>query len=223
LDTDTEATKPKKPAPSIRRSFGRRFLLGLAAILPLSLTVFVLWFLVTRFGGLLAGLFAQIPYLDRLPDIATAILGFFALVFLIYVIGFLATSILGRWFVRLSENALVRVPLVRTIYSSSKQLVETLFVDKSAFRKVVMVEFPKKGNYALGFVTTYDGWKIGPSELRAFPVFIPTTPNPTSGYLLFVPETELIDTDLTVEWAMKVIISGGIVSPEVREIRADSC
>ena len=194
--------------------------MGLVAILPISLTVLVFWFLVTRFGNLLVRLFARIPYLDRLPEVAVGAVGFVAVVIFVYLIGVLTTSILGRWMVRLGEVLLSRVPLVRTVYTSSKQLVETLFVDRSAFRKVVMVEFPKKGTYAMGFVTTYDAWTVEPSGTRTLPVFVPTTPNPTSGYLLLVSEDELVETDLTVEWAMKVIISGGIVSPEVRVIDA---
>lgn len=194
--------------------------MGLVAILPIGLTIFVFWFLVTKFGNLLVRLFAEIPYLDRLPEVAVGAVGFLTVVVVIYPIGVMTTSILGRWVVRLGEISLSKVPLVRTVYTSSKQLVETLFVDRSAFRKVVMVEFPKRGTYAMGFVTTDDAWIVRPSGARTLPVFVPTTPNPTSGYLLLVPEEELVETDLTVEWAMKVIISGGIVSPEVRVINA---
>ncbi|MFQ5906380.1 MAG: DUF502 domain-containing protein [bacterium] len=194
--------------------------MGLVAILPVGLTIFVCWFLVTKFGSLLARLFARIPYLRELPEIAVGIIGFVAMFVIIYLVGVLTTSIMGRWIVRLGEIVLTKVPLVRAVYTSSKQLVETLFVNRSAFRRVVMVEFPKKGTYTLGFVTTEDAWAVKPTQARALPVFVPTTPNPTSGYLLLVPEEELIQTDLSVEWAMKIIISGGIVSPEVREINA---
>lgn len=194
--------------------------MGLVAILPIGLTIFVFWFLVTKFGSLLVRLFARIPYLNRLPEVGVGVVGFLAVIIVIYLVGVMASSMLGRWFVRLGELTLSRVPLVRTVYTSSRQLAETLFVDRSAFRKVVMIEFPKKGTYALGFVTTDDAWVVEPSGVRTLPVFIPTTPNPTSGYLLLVPEEELMEMNLTVEWAMKVIISGGIVSPKVRVINA---
>jgi len=220
LETDKEAEHSRRPTSGLRRNFRRKFLMGLVAILPVGLTIFVCWFLVTKFGSLLVRLFARIPYLRELPEIAVGVIGFVAVVVIIYLVGVLTTSILGRWMVRFGEMVLTRVPLVRTIYTSSKQLAETLFVDRSAFRRVVMVEFPKKGTYTMGFVTTDNAWTVKPTQDRALPVFVPTTPNPTSGYLLLVPEQELIPTDLSVEWAMKIIISGGIVSPNVREIDA---
>ena len=196
--------------------------MGIVAILPIGLTIFVCWFLVTKIGSLLVRLFARIPYLRELPEIAVGAIGFVAVMVVIYLVGVLTTSILGRWIVRLVEIMFTKVPLVRAVYTSSRQLVETLFVDRSAFRRVVMVEFPKKGTYTLGFVTTDDAWTVKPSQDKALPVFVPTTPNPTSGYLLLVPERELVPTNLTVEWAMKIIVSGGIVSPEIREIDAHS-
>lgn len=220
METDGQAEQTKRQASGLTRNFRRKFLMGLVAILPVGLTIFVCWFLVTKFGSLLARLFARIPYLRELPEIAVGIIGFVAMFVIIYLVGVLTTSIMGRWIVRLGEIVLTKVPLVRAVYTSSKQLVETLFVNRSAFRRVVMVEFPKKGTYTLGFVTTEDAWAVKPTQARALPVFVPTTPNPTSGYLLLVPEEELIQTDLSVEWAMKIIISGGIVSPEVREINA---
>ena len=204
----------------MRRNLRRKFLMGVVAIVPIGLTIFVCWFLVTKVGSLLVRLFARIPYLRELPEIAVGAIGFVAVVIAIYLVGVFTTSILGKWIVRLVEIMFTKVPLVRAVYASSRQLVETLFVDRSAFRRVVMVEFPKKGTYTLGFVTTDDAWTIRPSKARALPVFVPTTPNPTSGYLLLVPEHELVPTNLTVEWAMKIIISGGIVSPEIREIDA---
>lgn len=196
--------------------------MGVVAILPIGLTIFICWFLVTKIGSLLVRLFARIPYLRELPEIAVGAIGLVVVVIVIYLVGVLTTSILGRWIVRLVEIMFTKVPLVRTVYTSSRQLVETLFVERSAFRRVVMVEFPKKDTYTLGFVTTDDAWTVRPSKEKALPVFVPTTPNPTSGFLLLVPERELIPTNLTVEWAMKIIISGGIVSPEIREIDAHS-
>jgi uncharacterized membrane protein len=222
LDADEQSGRASRQSSGLTRNFRRKFLMGLVAILPIGLTIFVFWFLVTRFGNLLVRLFAKIPYLNQLPEVAVGAIGFVAVVIGIYLVGVLTTSILGRWMVQLGELLLSRVPLVRTVYTSSKQLVETLFIDRSAFRKVVMVEFPKKGTYAMGFITTYDAWIEEPSGVRTLPVFVPTTPNPTSGYLLLVPEHELVQTDLTVEWAMKVIISGGIVSPQVRVINAST-
>lgn len=222
METDKQAEEEKRPRSGIRRSLKRKFLMGIVAILPIGLTIFVCWFLVTKIGSLLVRLFARIPYLRELPEIAVGAIGFVAVVVVIYLVGVLTTSILGRWIVRLVEIMFTRVPLVRAVYTSSRQLVETLFVDRSAFRRVVMVEFPKKGTYTLGFVTTDDAWTVKPSQAKALPVFVPTTPNPTSGYLLLVPERELVPTNLTVEWAMKIIVSGGIVSPEIREIDAHS-
>ena len=143
-------------------------------------------------------------------------LGMVATVLCVIIVGFLTTNILGRRAVRFTENAIQRVPILSTIYHGVKQLVESLFsADQSRFSDVVYIEYPRKGIWSIGFLTgeTFEGavHRIG---IRCINVFVPTTPNPTSGYYLIVPIEDAIHADLTIEEAFKLIMSAGIVSPE---------
>ncbi len=197
------------------------FLTGLVAILPIVLTVLVIWFLVTKLGNLLGTVFERVPYLDRLPSPAISVLGLLAILFLIYFIGVLARIFRRRWLLRFVERIISRVPLVRTIYTSAQKFSQTIFLDRSAFRRVVLVEYPRKGVYTLAFVTSEAKWDITGGR-RAVNLFVPTTPNPTSGYYLIVPEEDLIPTTLTIEEGFKTVISGGIVLPKTRRIDAET-
>jgi len=131
------------------------------------------------------------------------------------LIGALTAGYVGKVFLRLSERVLNRMPVVRSIYGAAKQIVETVVSNKSsAFREVALVEYPRKGVWTLCFLTgrTIDqiGDVAGP---RLVNIFVPTTPNPTSGFLLFVPESDIRRLDMTVEEGIKLVISTGIVVP----------
>ena len=134
------------------------------------------------------------------------------------LIGALTAGYLGKVFLRLSERVLNRMPVVRSIYGAAKQIVETVVSNKSsAFREVALVEYPRKGVWTLCFLTgrTIDqiGDVAGP---RLVNIFVPTTPNPTSGFLLFVPESDIRRLDMTVEEGIKLVISTGIVTPAAK-------
>jgi uncharacterized membrane protein len=138
-----------------------------------------------------------------------------ALTFLI-AIGMLATNFLGRYFVRLGETILDNLPIIRSLYSATKQIFETVFANQSeAFREVVMIEYPRKNSWVIGFLT---GRSRGEVQQKTSDdtvnIFVPTTPNPTSGFLLFVPEKDVIRMDMTVEEGIKLVVSAGIVTPE---------
>ena len=134
---------------------------------------------------------------------------------LITLIGAVAAGFLGRWVIRLGEAVLNRMPVVRSIYGATKQILETVISTQSdAFREVVLVEYPRRGLWVIGFVT---GSTKGETARRLngnnVNVFIPTTPNPTSGFLLFCPKKDLIYMDMSVESAVKLVVSGGIITP----------
>ena len=138
----------------------------------------------------------------------------FFMVFITFT-GALTRLLMGRWIVRGGEHLLSRMPVVRSIYGATKKIVETVLAHQSdAFRQAVLFEYPRRGCWAIGFVT---GKTIGEvqnvTEDEVVNVFLPTTPNPTSGYLLFLPRRELVDLSMSVEDAIKMIISGGIVTP----------
>ncbi len=146
------------------------------------------------------------------------------LVFLIFA-GFLATGILGRWFIARGEHLLNKMPFVRTLYYGSKQILSAVMEKKSdSFRQAVMVEYPRKGLWAIAFVTgESEGEIVKKLKQKTVSVFLPTTPNPTSGFLLFVPKKDIIKLDMTVEQAVKLVISAGIVqAPEKTEQQASN-
>ncbi|MEN3046143.1 MAG: DUF502 domain-containing protein [Candidatus Hydrothermales bacterium] len=134
----------------------------------------------------------------------------------IYAIGFFVTTIIGKKILDYGENLLTKLPFIRSFYSASKKLTDAIFSEKTAFKKVILVEFPKEGNYTFAFVTSEKKWQInGKNYLN---IFIPTAPNPTSGWYLIVPEDKIIYLDLSVEDALKAIVSAGIVLPDNKNI-----
>lgn len=192
------------------KGFKNRFLLGFAVIVPIFLAIFIIWYLTARIGGLFSALFSRIPQLSGFSGYITALFGFFTAIFIIYLVGFLATSLVGKSILRLIEWILGKIPLIRGIYSGARQLTHALFVDRSAFKKAVLVEFPRKGLYSIGFVTNEKGYKEGDTYLVS--LFIPTTPNITTGYYILARKDELIFLPFGVEKAFNILISGGVIS-----------
>ena len=188
------------------------FITGLIAILPLGLTIYVSWFLLNLLGNILGNLLEKFRYLKALPDVVVTALGLLLLLLLIYLVGLFTSNVLGRRFFKWAEGLFTRIPFIRKVYSTSRQLTDTFLIDKAAFRQVVLVEWPRKGVYTLGFVTSELRWPMENGEF-ALSIFLPNTPNPTGGRLYHIPESEVIPTSLSVEWALKMIISGGIVAP----------
>ncbi len=142
-------------------------------------------------------------------------LGLVVVIAALTAIGALAAGLVGRFFVRTGERVLARMPVVRSIYSALKQIFETVLAEKSrAFRQVVLIEYPRKGCWALGFATgTTKGEVQSTIEDEVVNVFLPTTPNPTSGYLLFLPRKDVTFLSMTIEDGIKMVISGGVVTP----------
>jgi len=142
--------------------------------------------------------------------------GIVVAVLFILLVGMFATNILGKFFVRIGESILDRLPVVRSLYGATKQIFETVFADKAdAFRDVVLIEYPRKDMWVLGFLTgTTRGEVQAKTSDEVVNVFVPTTPNPTSGFLLFVPKSDMRIMDMTIEEGIKLIVSAGIVTPE---------
>ena len=141
----------------------------------------------------------------------------------ILLIGLMARNIVGRWLLEFGEGTLQRIPLAGSVYKTLKQLLETFLRDNSSrFRRVVLVEYPREGLFALGFVTGVIGAAVqAPCSEPMLSVFIPTAPNPTTGWYAVVPERAVKDLDLSVEDAFRTIISAGIVNPDERESPAN--
>jgi uncharacterized membrane protein len=194
------------------------FLTGVIITGPISLTIFLVWefisFLDNRVGGLLPARYNPETYLPfSLPG-----LGLLVMLAFLTLVGMLTAGLAGRTLVRLGEQLLSRMPIVRSVYGTLKQIFETVLAQSSrSFREVVLIEYPRRGIGAIGFVT---GPTRGEVQSRAddelVNVFLPTTPNPTSGFLLFVPRKDLVHLDMSIEEGIKMVISGGIVAPSQR-------
>ncbi len=187
-----------------RDFFRKYFITGLLVIIPLWATFYVLSALL----GLIDNLLGDVPRLFigfRFPG-----MGIITLIFLIVIVGMLSANYLGTRLVRYSDQLMQKLPLVRGIYSTVKQVMET-FSMKQNFHGVALVEYPRKGCYSVGFMTG----AVPGSNLKLngkfVTVFVPTTPNPTAGFLLVLPESEVTQLDMTVEQGMKFIISLGLI------------
>jgi len=211
-----------EPKPAIivhRRSMAARFrnyfLTGVIVTAPISITLYVSWqfiaFMDRQVTPLIPPNYNPETYLPfGLPG-----LGLVVMVLMLMLIGALAAGFVGRWFMRASESLLTRMPVIRTIYSALKQVFETVFAEKSkAFREVVLIEYPRKGIWAIGFATgSTKGEVQNIIEDEVVNVFLPTTPNPTSGFLLFLPRKDVIFLSMGVEEGVKMVISAGVVTP----------
>ncbi|MBE9546948.1 MAG: DUF502 domain-containing protein [Proteobacteria bacterium] len=199
---------------SMKRKIKGTFLAGIAVIIPIGLTVYILIFMINLMDNLLK----IIPHRfqpDELLPFHIPGLGVIFTLIMIFVIGLITKSYLGNKLVGLGEWFVHRIPFVRGVYQATKQLVDTIFSDKSqSFKKVVIVEYPRKGMYVIAFVTGEAKGEVQTKTAKkCINLFVPTTPNPTSGFYIMVPEDDVIRMDMTVEEAFKLVISGGIVAP----------
>ena len=190
--------------------------------LPIALTWFILQFLLKNFDALspvftniLIQLGAPIPEGYRIP-----FLGLVVTLLIVLIVGWLTTNFFGNKVFQIGELLIEKIPFVRRIYKGSKQVVSSIAeADTSTFRKVVLIEFPRRGLLAIGFVTGESRGEV--QELtreNMLNVFVPTMPNPTSGFLIFSPLEELTEVSMTIEEGIKYVVSGGLVTPPVLKI-----
>ncbi|MDB9513787.1 DUF502 domain-containing protein [Kamptonema animale CS-326] len=193
---------------------------GLLVVIPLATTIWLTITIASWVINFLTKVPNQINPFDGLHPILVNLLNFLvglAVPLLsILLIGLMARNIAGRWLLDFGERLLQAIPLAGSVYKTLKQLLETLLKSNDKFRRVILVEYPRRGIWALGFVTNTVSAEIE-SHLQGtmISIFVPTTPNPTTGWYAIVPETEVITLSMSVEDAFKVIISGGIVNPTV--------
>lgn len=199
----------------MRAKLKKIFLTGIVAIIPVIISIYIFFFLLGIIDNFLNIIPARI-HPDRLLGFHIPGLGVIFTFLLIFMTGLFTQSYIGGRLLKAGDRILNHIPLFRSIYQPTKQVVDSLFSDKSRnFRGVVMVEFPRKGVYTLGFVTgDTQGEAERKTQDRCINVFVPTTPNPTSGYYIMIPEREVIHMDMTVEEAIKIIISSGLVGPQ---------
>jgi uncharacterized membrane protein len=191
----------------------RKFLAGLFVLVPLAITIFALSFLFSLADGILG------PHLERLISVITEGktsyvpgLGMLAGILVIYITGLLVSNMLGRTLLHGWDWLLGRIPLVKSIYTGSKQLIDVFREGKNSYRRAVFVEWPRKGVLAVGFVTA----EIVQGGEPYLVVYVPTMPNPTSGFALFFRAEEVLDSGMSVEEAVKFVVSGGVVLPTTK-------
>lgn len=196
----------------------RKYILtGLLILMPLFLTG---WVLLTLFNWTdhILQLIPRTYRPEELLGFPIPGLGLILTVALIFVIGGLVANVIGRKLVTTGEKILEKIPFLRWFYFSSKQIIEAVFINsQDSFRRAVLLEYPRKGLYSIGFITGESTGQLEEKIPRSFTVFVPTTPNPTSGYLIVVPEEQIIPLNWTVDQAFRVIISAGVIMPGEEE------
>ncbi|KAA9009151.1 DUF502 domain-containing protein [Histidinibacterium aquaticum] len=235
----TTPQQPDLPPKGRLRFFGRllaglrnSFLTGIVVIAPVGLTVWLIWTVVGWVDGFVWP-FVPEPFLPNQlinrwlglegeERIYINVRGLGVIVFLMFtvIVGWIAKGIIGRSFINFGESMVARLPVVRTIYNGVKQIAETVFAQsETSFEKACLIEYPRKGMWAIGFISTRTKGEVRERTASGemLSVFLPTTPNPTSGFLLFVPETDVIELDMTIEDAAKLVISAGLVYPGEKE------
>lgn len=198
----------------------QHFLTGLLAVTPLAVTGWILWRFYLLVDRTVRPWLEKIPGLsETYPDFVLTVLGFIAFLILIVLVGLFTRNLIGIAFFRLVEKLLNRIPVIKGIFTATKQISEVFLNNqRTAFQKVVLFEYPRRGLYSVGFMTQDD------PQLEFLNVFLPTTPNPTSGYLLLVPRDQARILPLTVEEGIRLIISGGSVMTTLQGQKiADVC
>ena len=193
----------------------KRYLVaGLLVWVPLGITLWVLHFLVTTLDQTLL-LFPDVAQPDRLLGVHIPGFGVLLSSLILLVTGVVAANFLGARLISFWESVLGRIPFVKSIYSSVKQVSDTLLSDKgNAFRKALLVEYPYEGSWTIAFLTGSPDRSIAPHlPGEHVSVYVPTTPNPTSGFFLMLPKSEVIELDMSVDAALKYIVSMGVVAP----------
>ena len=215
MTTPFDDEQPKR-AGLISR-FRSSFLTGLVVIAPVALTIWLIW---TAIGWIDSVVLPLVPY-DFQPEkyIGINLRGVGLIFFLIFtvLVGWIAKGLIGRSMIAFAESFVERMPVIRSIYSGVKQIAETVFAQSErSFEKACLIQYPRKGIWAIGFISTEAKGEVAreaETDDTLLSVFVPTTPNPTSGFLLFFPKGDVIELDMSVEDAAKLVISAGLVYP----------
>ena len=217
MNTPFDEKPPKVRKPGLFGGLRASFLTGIVVISPVALTIWLIWSLIGWVDGFVLPL---IPY-NFQPEqyIGINLRGVGVIIFLLFTIfvGWIAKGLIGKSLISYAESLVNRMPVVRSIYSGVKQIAETVFTQADrSFEKACLIQYPRKGIWAIGFVSTTAKGEVSRraetgGELMS--IFVPTTPNPTSGFLLFFPREDIIELDMSVEDAAKLVISAGLVYP----------
>lgn len=193
-----------------RRYIRTRLVSGFLVLVPLWVTYFVARTLFSAMGSVLVPLFNHLPW--KLSPGMVWVLSVVAFLLAVFLVGVITNRVLGRRLLVWFESVILRVPVIKSVYGAAKQVIDAISMPgKGSFQSVVLVEYPRSGIYALGFLT---GTTTDAGGQRYYRVFIPTAPNPTTGFLQFVRAADIRKVDMTTEAAFKVIVSGGVIAPD---------
>ncbi len=217
----TDPLSEHMPKPGLLARLRSSFLTGIVVILPIGLTIWLIWTLAGWVDGVVLPLVPQTFQPEKYIGINLRGVGIiFFLVFTI-IVGWIAKGLIGRSLLRYAESWVDQLPFVRSIYAGAKQIAETVFNQQDrSFEKACLVQYPRTDIWAIGFVSTEAKGEVATRAQTGstlMSVFVPTTPNPTSGFLLFFPKEDVIELDMTVEDAAKLVISAGLVYPNAKD------
>ena len=196
---------------TVAQNIRRKLFTGFFAMAPIALTLYILKLMFTFLDRLTSPILRQFNF--EIPG-----LGILLTLAILFLLGVLVTNVLGRTLLKFSEKIISAIPLVNTIYTTVKQITETLSgTSGRSFQSVVFVEYPRIGLWTLAFVT---GDSVNQKGIEYYHLFVPTTPNPTSGIFVMVPKSDTIEAEMTVENGLKTIISGGMLAPKKHNVGA---
>jgi len=200
------------------KNFRYYFLVGLFSIIPVAATWWLMDIIFRFFAGPAQSIIDKIiPYEFMGQKLLTWTIGFLATVLFVLVCGYIISSVFGKLLFSKIEKIIARIPLVNSLYQTIKGLTESISnSSKQAFSKVVLIEYPRKGVWTLALVT---GESVNEENISFYHLFLPTSPNPTSGYMLYISKDDVIEVDMTAEEAIKIIVSGGAISPGKNQIK----
>ncbi len=203
--------------PGIFARLRSSFLTGIVVISPVGLTVWLLWTTIGWVDSVVLPLVPQTFQPEKYIGINLRGVGVIFFLMFTMLVGWIAKGLIGRSLIGFAESLVLRMPVVRSIYSGIKQISETVFAQSDrSFEKACLIQYPRQGIWAIGFISTTARGEISDKAEttgRLQSVFVPTTPNPTSGFLLYFPEDDIIELDMSVEDAAKLVISAGLVYP----------
>ena len=197
------------------KSFKYYIITGLLSILPIAATYWILLKLFQFFSTPGAAI-VEFIFKDKVPKYVPELAGFILTILFISFAGMVVSNVLGKRIYAWFETVLSRIPVVSVVYRTIKQITSSLSgPNRQAFKKVVYIEYPRKGIWTLTMVT---GESINKTGEKYYHIFVPTTPNPTSGYMLYIPQNDTLETEISVEEGLKIIISGGMLAPGTNQL-----
>ena len=212
---------PERRKPGLMTRLRSSFLTGIVVIAPVALTVWLIWTIMGWIDGVVLPLVPSRFNPEQYIGINLRGVGLIFFLIFTVVVGWIAKGLIGRSLIRFAESLVERMPVVRSIYSGVKQIAETIFAQSERnFEKACLVQYPRKGIWAIGFISTDAKGEISDRAEtmgKLISVFVPTTPNPTSGFLLFFPQEDVIELDMSIEDAAKLVISAGLVYPNAKD------